>query len=82
MDQKHDVYAIMCWKTAGLLYLNKDDYGKAMSWLHVMLGTWHLLKENLGVFLKRYRGHLSVSDDSDSNSNSDSDFPNSKSSFS
>ena len=42
------------WKTVGLLYHIKDDYGKAMSWLHVMLKTWHLLKDYLSVFLELY----------------------------
>ena len=29
----------------------KSDYGVAMEWLH-MLGSWHLIKDYLHVFLK------------------------------
>ena len=39
-------------KTVNLLYKIKDDHGKAMSWLEIMLGTWHLIKDYLGVFLE------------------------------
>ena len=41
-------------KTANLLNTIKDDYGNEMSWLLIMLGTWHLLKYYLNVFLKKY----------------------------
>ena len=37
-----------------LLYTIKDDYGSEMSWLQIMLGTWHLMKDYLNVFLKKY----------------------------
>ena len=41
-------------KTVNLLNKIKDEYGKEMSWVLIMLGTWHLLKDYLGVFLKKY----------------------------
>ena len=41
-------------KSVNLLYKIKDDYGTEMDWLLIMLGTWHLIKTYLGVFLKKY----------------------------
>ena len=41
-----------------LLYTIKDDYGSEMSWLQIMLGTWHLMKDYLNVFLKKYENSL------------------------
>ena len=41
--------------TVNILYQIKDEYGKSMDWLVVMLGSWHTLKDYLGVVLKRYR---------------------------
>ena len=37
------------------LYQIKDEYGASMHWLHVMLGSWHTLKDYLGVFFKKHR---------------------------
>ena len=42
-------------KTVNLLYKIKDEYGMEMSWLLVMLGTWHLLKDYLNIFFKTYQ---------------------------
>ena len=42
-------------KTVELLYKVKSDYGVKMEWLHIMLGSWHLIKDYLHVFLKKYQ---------------------------
>ena len=39
-------------KTVELLYKIKSDYGVKMEWLYIMLGSWHLIKEFLHVFMK------------------------------
>ena len=41
-------------KTVELLYKIKSDYGVKMEWLH-MLGNWHLIKDYLHVFPKKYQ---------------------------
>ena len=41
-------------KTVNVLYKIKDEYGSEMSWLIVMLGTWHMLKAYMEVFFKKY----------------------------
>ena len=41
-------------KTVELLYKIKSDYDVKMEWLHIMLGSWHLIKNYLHVFLKKY----------------------------
>ena len=51
----------MVWgdgKTAELLYKIKSDYGVKMEWLHIMLGSWHLIKDYLHVFLKKYQNTI------------------------
>ena len=45
-------------KTVELLYKIKSDYGVKMEWLHIMLGSWHLIKDYLHVFLKKYRNTI------------------------
>ena len=41
-------------KTVELLYRIKNECGSEMKWMLVMLGTWHLLKDYLHIFLKKY----------------------------
>ena len=50
-------YVTVCGdgKTVELLYKVKSDYGVKMEWLHIMLGSWHLIKDYLHVFLKKYQ---------------------------
>ena len=41
-------------KTVKLLYQIKNKDGSEMEWMLVMLGTWHLLKDYLHIFMKKY----------------------------
>ena len=41
-------------KSLKLLYQIKNKYGSEMEWMLVMWGTWHLLKDYLHIFLKKY----------------------------
>ena len=41
-------------KMVELLYWTKNKCGSEMKWMLVMLGTWHLLKNYLHIFLKKY----------------------------
>ena len=52
-------YVVVCGdgKTVNILYTIEDEYGTEMAWLLVMLGSWHLIKDSLGVFLKSMRQH-------------------------
>ena len=49
-------YVVVCddGKTVNILYTIKDEYGTEMAWLLVMLRSWHLIKDYLGDFLKKY----------------------------
>ena len=53
-------YVMVCGdgKTVEILYKIKNEYGADMKWMLVMLGTWHLLKDFLNVFLKKYENIL------------------------
>ena len=50
-------YVVVCGdgKTVNILYKIKDEYGENMSWLVVMLGSWHMMKSYLEVFFKSMR---------------------------
>ena len=48
----HFVMACGDGKTVELLYKIKSDYGVKMEWLYIMLGSWHLIKDYLHVFMK------------------------------
>ena len=41
-------------KMVELLYWTKNKRGSEMKWMLVMLETWHLLKDYLHIFLKKY----------------------------
>ena len=53
-------YVMLCGdgKTIELLCKIKSDYGVKMEWLHIMLGSWHLIKDYLHVFLKKYQNTI------------------------
>ena len=53
-------YVMVCRddKTVELLYKTKSDYSVKMEWLHIMLGSWYLIKEYLRVFLKKYQNTI------------------------
>ena len=58
---KLSYYYVMVWgecKTVELLYKIKSDYGVKMEWLYIMLGSWHLIKDYLHVFLKKYQNAI------------------------
>ena len=42
-------------KTVNILHHIKDEYSTSMPWLLVVLGTWHLIKDYLKIFLEKYK---------------------------
>ena len=48
----HFVMACGDDKTVELLYKIKSDYGVKIEWLYIMLGSCHLIKDYLHVFMK------------------------------
>ena len=53
-------YVMVCsdGKMVELLYEIKSDYGVKMEWMRIMLGSWHLIKDFLHVFLKKYENTI------------------------
>ena len=49
-------YVMVCGdgKTVEMLYWIENEYGSEMKWMLVILETWHLLRDYLHIFLKKY----------------------------